>query len=516
MAYSLEEEEKMLSMFESIAEQPIEQQRPYNEVRNPKPMMESACFEGTKVDFSSWTADSKKVGKAKTASNPDLSKGSKAAKGTTVATKGTKDQVTENDVVTVKKEDKQVTKLVTEDASHEAKGEPKAKSGSFDSAAKSAASAQRSKAESNKKFSEESKRQRKIDLFRDFVKSLGVDEKSKADAEKVLKKFDSISKYIGKPAMESAMLEGTSIKNADDYINAVCSSVERHVDLDPRQACGARGGRDNWLEYLGVDLKKWFADGVPVKRAANGIIHRMKIEHKEDLEDAFGGTQPMPTRNEMKPAKRSQSHFGEGWVDSDGATKYNKENVKSWAGPDGTAIPNKEYFNGLKPRHESSSTTRLGGRPVMESAMLEADDGGLDFDTAFNDAVHDEKEDLEAKKTAFFEKLYEKLYGGKVNQNGQQVPLKNAILKSSKVAVAKSDEKLQVQIRNAENPYSQHDESRIDFVSHGGPEVFISLRKRAKGSPSPSYGNESYTLKNCDDADVNQVILLAAKKFTSM
>ena len=215
MAYSLEEEEKMLSMFESIAEQPIEQQRPYNEVRNPKPMMESACFEGTKVDFSSWTADSKKVGKAKTASNPDLSKGSKAAKGTTVATKGTKDKVTENDTVTMKKEDKQVTKLVTEDASHEAKGEPKAKSGSFDSAAKSAASAQRSKAESNKKFSEESKRQRKIDMFRDFVKSLGVDEKSKADAAKVLKKFDQISKYIGepgdgksKPKLESAMVEG--------------------------------------------------------------------------------------------------------------------------------------------------------------------------------------------------------------------------------------------------------------------------------------------------------------------
>jgi len=199
MAYSLEEEDNMLSLFESIANQPIEQQRPYNEVRNPKPMMESAIFEGTKVDFSSWTTDSKKVGKAKTASNPDLSKGSKAAKGTTVATKGTKDQVTENDVVTMKKEDKQVTKLVTEDASHEAKCEPKAKSGSFDAAAKSTASAQRSKAESNKKFSEESKRQRKIDMFRDFVKSLGVDEKSKADAEKVLKKFDSISKFIGEP-----------------------------------------------------------------------------------------------------------------------------------------------------------------------------------------------------------------------------------------------------------------------------------------------------------------------------
>lgn len=200
MAYSLEEEERMLSLFESIANQPIEQQRLYNEVRNPRPIVESsAVFDGTKVDLNSWTSDSKKVGKAKTASNPDLSKGSKAAKGTEVATKGTKDQVTENVVVSEKKEDKQVTKLVTEDASHDAKGEPKAKSGSFDSAAKSAASSQRSKAESNKKFSEESKKQRKINMFREFVKGLGVDEKSKADAEKVLKKFDEISKHIGEP-----------------------------------------------------------------------------------------------------------------------------------------------------------------------------------------------------------------------------------------------------------------------------------------------------------------------------
>jgi hypothetical protein len=205
MAYSLEEEDKMLSLFESIAEQPIEQQRPYNETSNPKPIVEStAMFEGKKVDLSTWTTDSKKVGKAKTAVNPDLSKGSKAAKGAVVETKASKEQVTENDVVTEKKEDKKVTKLVTDDTTHEAKGEPKAKSGSFDSNAKSTASAQRSKADSNKKFSEESKRQRKIDMFRDFVKSLGVDEKSKADAEKVLKKFDQISKHIGNAKMEAA------------------------------------------------------------------------------------------------------------------------------------------------------------------------------------------------------------------------------------------------------------------------------------------------------------------------
>lgn len=221
MAYSLEEEDKMLAMFESIANQPIEQPLPYNEVRVAKPIVESTVdFEGKTVDLGSWTgetakaqmeasgvvADSKKVGKAKTATNPDLSKGSKAAKGTIVETKTSKEQVTENDVVTEKKEDKQVTKLVTDDASHEAKGEPTAKTGNFDSTAKSKASEQRSKADSNKKFSEESKRQRKIDMFRSFVKSLGIDEKSKADAEKVLKKFDSISKYIGKPKMEGAEL----------------------------------------------------------------------------------------------------------------------------------------------------------------------------------------------------------------------------------------------------------------------------------------------------------------------
>lgn len=229
MAYSIEEEDKMLAMIEAIANQPIEQQRPYNEVKNPKPIVESACFEGVKVDFSGWTEDKKKVGKAKTASNPDLAKQSKKApkvtdvdtKGTAVATKGAEKPVTENDTVTEKKEDKQVTKLVTEDASHEAKGEPKAKTGAFDSKAKSTASAQRSKADSNKKFSEESKRQRKIDMFRDFVKSLGVDKESKEAAEKVLKKFDQISKHIGEPGdgKVKPKLEGVMCSELTESVN---------------------------------------------------------------------------------------------------------------------------------------------------------------------------------------------------------------------------------------------------------------------------------------------------------
>lgn len=208
MAYSIDQEDEILALFNKIADQPIVEARAYNEVSKPRPIVEaSKTFDGTLVDFTSWTSDSKKVGKAKTASNPDLAKQSKKApkvtdvstKGTAAATKGTDKPVTKNDTVTEKKEDKQVTQLVTDDASHEAKGEPKAKSGSFDSAAKSTASAQRSKADSNKKFSEESKKQRKIDMFRDFVKSLGVDKESKEAAEKVLKKFDQISKYIGEP-----------------------------------------------------------------------------------------------------------------------------------------------------------------------------------------------------------------------------------------------------------------------------------------------------------------------------
>ena len=99
---------------------------------------------------------------------------------------------------TLKKEDKQVTELVSDNASHEAKGEPSKKGGDFNTAARNAASSNRSKAESNKKFSEESKRQRKIDMFKDFVKSLGVDAESTANAEKILKKFDEISKFVGK------------------------------------------------------------------------------------------------------------------------------------------------------------------------------------------------------------------------------------------------------------------------------------------------------------------------------
>jgi len=274
MAYSLDDEDKMLSLFESIANQPIEQQRPYNETSNPRPIVEStAMFEGKMVDLSTWTADSKKVGKAKTAVNPDLSKGAKAAKGAVVETKASKEQVTENDVVTEKKEDKKVTKLVTEDTTHEAKGEPKAKTGSFDSKAKSTASAQRSKADSNKKFSEESKRQRKIDMFRDFVKSLGIDEKSKADAEKVLKKFDQISKHIGEPGDGKVKPKLESMFNASNNSGKLTAVIERIIDEadSGHELSDAEYAAVGLLDTRSPSFAKWMSDGLGEKYDELGL-----------------------------------------------------------------------------------------------------------------------------------------------------------------------------------------------------------------------------------------------------
>ena len=283
MAYSIEEEDKMMALIESIANQPIEAQRPYNEVRNPKPMMESACFEGTKVDFSSWTEDKEKVGKAKTATDPDLTKGNKTvknvpeeAKVTLTETKGTDKPVTENDVVNEKKEDKQVTELVTDDASHEAKDEPKPKAGKFDTAAKSAASAQRSKADSNKKFSEESKKQRKIQMFKDFVKSLGVDEESKAAAEKVLKKFDEISKHIGEPGDSKTKPKLESADSLMEGFNSKTGELKRYngsvLYLDQKNFTTTKP----LDELSAADVEEQLNDWQPVKSSDGSAIDTLK------------------------------------------------------------------------------------------------------------------------------------------------------------------------------------------------------------------------------------------------
>ena len=191
MGYSIEEEDRVKQLFESIANQPIVEQRPYNEVRVAKPIVESTTFfEGTKVDLNKWSTDSKKVGKAKTASNPDLTKGNNNTDEIIKATKASSKQETENDTVTEKKEKGQVTKVVVEDNTAESKTAPKPKSGNFDAAAKSAEKASQSKAESNKKFSEESKNQRRAQILKGFMRSLAVDQKSKDAAEAVCTRID--------------------------------------------------------------------------------------------------------------------------------------------------------------------------------------------------------------------------------------------------------------------------------------------------------------------------------------
>ena len=70
------------------------------------------------------------------------------------------------------------------------------KSGEFDKAAKSAATSQESEAKSNKKFAAGCDVQKKIEIFKKGVAKLGVDAKTKADADKVLKQFDQISSYL--------------------------------------------------------------------------------------------------------------------------------------------------------------------------------------------------------------------------------------------------------------------------------------------------------------------------------
>ena len=79
---------------------------------------------------------------------------------------------------------------VVEDNTEESKKAPKPKSGNFDAAAKSAEKASQSKAESNKKFSEESKNQRKAEVLKGFMRSLAVDQKTKDAAEAVCTRID--------------------------------------------------------------------------------------------------------------------------------------------------------------------------------------------------------------------------------------------------------------------------------------------------------------------------------------
>jgi len=205
MAFNIFENEAIMAEFDRIAAEPIDNE-PYSLVHNPKPVVESVVdFNGNKIDMGSWCSgdgvdeNKKKVGKAKTATDPKLTK-----KASTEKTGEKKDdgKLVENVDAKEKKDGGKTTEVKTNTEVKVDKA-PKAGSGSsFDSAAKSAATDNRKGAADNKKFADGAKLQKSIDLFKKSVRALATDTKSAADAEKVLKKFDKMSSYL-KPKTES-------------------------------------------------------------------------------------------------------------------------------------------------------------------------------------------------------------------------------------------------------------------------------------------------------------------------
>jgi hypothetical protein len=201
-----------MAEFDRISAEPIDNE-PYSLVKNPVPVVESILdFNGHKIDTGSWcTGDGvdenkKKVGKAKTASDPKLAKAAPAKTGE----KKDDGKLVENVDAKEKKEKGQTTEVKTNTEVKAEKAPEAGKGGKFDSAAKSAASSNQSGAQKNKKFEENAKLQKHIDLFKKGVRALATDSKTAADAEKVLKKFDKISSYL-KPRMEG--VEGAGAKN---------------------------------------------------------------------------------------------------------------------------------------------------------------------------------------------------------------------------------------------------------------------------------------------------------------
>ena len=205
MAFNVFENEAIMAEFDRISAEPIDNE-PYSLVHNPKPVVESILdFNGHKIDTGSWCTgdgvceDKKKVGKAKTATDPKLTKESATKK---EGEKKEDGKVVENVDAKEKKDGGKTTEVKTNTEVKVDKA-PKAGSGSsFDSAAKSAATDNRKGAADNKKFVDGAKFQKSIDIFKKSVRALATDTKTAADAEKVLKKFDKISSYL-KPKVES-------------------------------------------------------------------------------------------------------------------------------------------------------------------------------------------------------------------------------------------------------------------------------------------------------------------------
>ena len=205
MAFNVYEDDALMAEFDRISAEPIDNE-PYSLVHNPKPVVESILdFNGHKIDTGSWCCgdgvceDKKKVGKAKTATDPKLTKKAATEK---AGEKKDDGKIVENVDAKEKKDAGKTTEVKTNTEVKTDKA-PKAGSGSsFDSAAKSAATDNRKGADDNKKFVDGAKLQKSIDIFKKSVRALATDSKTAADAEKVLKKFDKISSYL-KPKAES-------------------------------------------------------------------------------------------------------------------------------------------------------------------------------------------------------------------------------------------------------------------------------------------------------------------------
>lgn len=198
MSFNVFEDDAIMAEFDRISAEPIDNE-PYSLVKNPVPVVESILdFNGHKIDTGSWCSgdgvdeNKKKVGKAKTASDPKLAKAAPAKTGE----KKDDGKLVENVDAKEKKEKGQTTEVKTNTEVKAEKAPEAGNGGKFDSAAKSAASSNQSGAQKNKKFEENAKLQKHIDLFKKGVRALATDSKSAADAEKVLKKFDKISSYL--------------------------------------------------------------------------------------------------------------------------------------------------------------------------------------------------------------------------------------------------------------------------------------------------------------------------------
>lgn len=196
--FNINDEDKFLGAIEAVAAEPIDEE-PYSIVKDPKPVVESVCtFDGVQIDLESWTksdgvaTDSNKVGKAKTATDPKLTK----AAPKTSSEKKDGGKVVEKDEVDDKKKKEQIVEVNAEAEVKAEKAPEAGKGGEFDKAAKSAATSQESEAKSNKKFAAGCDNQKKVEIFKKGVAKLGVDSKTKADADKVLKEFDQISSYL--------------------------------------------------------------------------------------------------------------------------------------------------------------------------------------------------------------------------------------------------------------------------------------------------------------------------------